>query len=1722
MASPPAARPDRCLVRVLTAAGQTAGVGVLLGEREIVTCAHVVNAALGRDQRAQDRPDSVVAVELPMVPGPDDVPIRRTARVAQWVPPPRVGSAGDDVAGLVLTGTPLPAGTAGKLAVDVPLAGRVVDVFGYPQSPPRPDGAWVAAVVRGAVGGGGRLQLDAAADAALLVQPGYSGSPVLDRQTGRVIGMVSAAPLPGAGARDSYAVTADRLRLAWPERLGPARMISGGRRAGPVPELTVLHVSDPQFGKDHVFGGNGLTAGDRAYDSLFERLHEDLAGLADRHELRPDLMVVTGDLAEWGRPSELEQVVEFLTRLAEAAELPRRHVAIVPGNHDVNRAACQSYFLAQDADEREPVPPYFLKWKHFRAAFESFYEGVDGVAFSPDEPWTLFEMPELAVVVAGLNSTMAESHRDEDHYGWVGEEQLRWFAGRLEGYRRRGWLRLAAVHHNVVRKAVLDEENLRDADELDQRLGEPGLVNLLLHGHTHDARLHRLSSGLVALSTGSAAVAAEARPHEVPNQYQLVTIRPDGVTRHARQYAVGQRRWIGDTRIDPAGSSWQVSHAHRLDGVHAALTAEQPERPGRDPSLGLELGRAVAGRSAADRRDSLYDWVREATEVSYPEATITDRRAEGYLRVRNPVPGGGWEQWPVGVIDGDVTEGAIDGFATGVHAQFAAADAQVPSQLVYGGQLATPALVERAGRYGVRLRSFVDYQGLIDLRPLADRQAERLVADRLYPAELYVPQRYRMLGGPAGNPASGPGVVADGLLDRVVGWLGADGARFVMLLGDFGRGKTFLLRQLARQLPGRLPAALPLLVELRGLEKAPSLDELLVQHLVRHEMDVDLPKLRYLVRSGRLALLFDGFDELALRISYDRAADYLQTLLGAATDRAKIVLTSRTQHFQSTDQVRTALGDRVAALGASRVAVLEDFTDEQIRAFLVNHYAGDEAAAQARLDLLADIHDLLGLSRNPRMLAFIAGLDEARLLDIQEERGTISAAALYRELVDFWLVGEADRQRHRHGLPSLDEKERLAACTALALRLWTSTAPTIPVEDLSAEVAGRLERLAERGYSLDQAAQAVGSGSLLVHADGGGFCFVHQSVMEWLVASVAAGRLRDGEPAEVLVVRALSPLMTNFLCDLAGHDTARRWAQGTLANGASDETARRNALAITARLGGTAAATGAALCLADADLRAQDLSGRNLRGADLRGADLRGIRLTGTNLAGADLRGADLRGARLVGGNLGGAVLIGSQWRRTALVGVAGVDGLLGAPELDPAAVTGRDAARAVVAPSGTAECVAVSPDGELVAYGQGSAVVIADLATGQPLTTLSGHTGTVTAVAYSPNGTHLATASTDRTAQIWDPATGQRLTTLTGHHGSVTAVAYSPDGTRLATASYDNTARTWDPATGQRLTTLTGHHGSVTAVAYSPDGTRLATASWDRTARTWDPATGQRLTTLTGHTNWVTAVAYSPDGTRLATASSDCTARVWDPATGRRLITLTGHTGTVTAVAYSPDGTYLATTSTDHTAQIWNPTTSRWRLRSRRRDIFTTLSGHTSTVTAVAYSPDGTRLATTSKDGTARIWDPTTGQLLITLTGHTGAVTAVAYSPDGTRLATTSYDNTARTWDPATGQTLTTLTGHTNAVSAVAYSPDGTHLATASRDSTARIWDTTGTCLATLVPLPKGGYAVLLLDGSYKLDGNPGNVLWWAIKLCRFAPGELDPYVPEIRRLPPEAPILP
>jgi len=285
---------------------------------------------------------------------------------------------------------------------------------------------------------------------------------------------------------------------------------------------------------------------------------------------------------------------------------------------------------------------------------------------------------------------------------------------------------------------------------------------------------------------------------------------------------------------------------------------------------------------------------------------------------------------------------------------------------------------------------------------------------------------------------------------------------------------------------------------------------------------------------------------------------------------------------------------------------------------------------------------------------------------------------------------------------------------------------------------------------------------------------------------------------------------------------------------------------------------------------------------------------------------------------------------------------------------------------------------------------------------TLTGHANAVRGLAFSPDGTLLATGSDDNTARLWHTATGTQLHTLAGHTGGVWGVAFSPDGTLLATASADQTVQLWQTTTGMHVRTLTGHTDSVCGVAFSPDGTLLATGSDDKTVRLWRVTTGTHVRTMTGHTEWVWNVAFSPDGTLLAVGSADKTVRLWQTATGTHVRTLTGHTRSVPGVAFSPNGNEVATTSDDKTVRLWRVTTGT-HVR--------TMTGHTEWVWSVAFSPDGALLATGSDDKTVRLWQTATGTHLRTLTGHIGPLWGVAFSPDGLLLASASEDRTVRLW---------------------------------------------------------------------------------------------------------------
>ncbi|HRK95360.1 MAG TPA: hypothetical protein PK694_03475, partial [Rhodospirillales bacterium] len=384
---------------------------------------------------------------------------------------------------------------------------------------------------------------------------------------------------------------------------------------------------------------------------------------------------------------------------------------------------------------------------------------------------------------------------------------------------------------------------------------------------------------------------------------------------------------------------------------------------------------------------------------------------------------------------------------------------------------------------------------------------------------------------------------------------------------------------------------------------------------------------------------------------------------------------------------------------------------------------------------------------------------------------------------------------------------------------------------------------------------------------------------------------------------------------------------------------------------------------------------------------------------------------------------------------------------------------------------VAFSPDGRTVATGSADDTArLWTVGNAKQIRLLRGHQYSVYFVAFSPDGRTLATAAGDSTARLWAVASGREIAALHGHDSGVSSLAFSPDGRMLVTGSRDNTARLWEAASGREIGVLGGHAEAVSAVAFSAEGRTIATGSLDQTARLWAVAKGDVIGTLRGDGGEVRSVAFSPDGRTLATGSGDNTARLWETASRRRLSVLHGPTGSeikellargnykeLTAraevltpdlltgsVAFSPDGSILATSSSTKAARLWQVATG---------DNIRTLRGSADLASSVDFSPDGRTLVTGLMNA-AQVWEVATGNEIGAFHGHEGLVWSVAFSPDGRTLATASMDNTARLWDVASGREIAVIRGHSSSVTAVAFSPDGRTLATASDDKTARLWE--------------------------------------------------------------------
>lgn len=293
----------------------------------------------------------------------------------------------------------------------------------------------------------------------------------------------------------------------------------------------------------------------------------------------------------------------------------------------------------------------------------------------------------------------------------------------------------------------------------------------------------------------------------------------------------------------------------------------------------------------------------------------------------------------------------------------------------------------------------------------------------------------------------------------------------------------------------------------------------------------------------------------------------------------------------------------------------------------------------------------------------------------------------------------------------------------------------------------------------------------------------------------------------------------------------------------------------------------------------------------------------------------------------------------------------------------------------------------------------------------------------------------------------------LLGHTESISSLAFSPDGSLIASGSRDSTIKIWDSQTGQLIKTLAGQRNFITSVAFAPDGSSIVCGvEWlegESTVRgevrIWDVKLGKIRHTLVGHNGAVSAVAYSPDGKLVATGGSDNKVILWDAQSGKLLNILESHQGVVRSVAFSNNGRFLASGSSDQSVHIWNPKTAKL--------VMSYIRPYPSPINFVAFSPDDLSLIFVCADRTIRIRDLKTGGLKKMITGTKSDTKAIALSPDGKFVATGHADKTLKISDIWQG-TKETVSSFNEEITAVAFSPDSKLLAVGTKNANIRIWN--------------------------------------------------------------------
>jgi WD40 repeat protein len=963
------------------------------------------------------------------------------------------------------------------------------------------------------------------------------------------------------------------------------------------------------------------------------------------------------------------------------------------------------------------------------------------------------------------------------------------------------------------------------------------------------------------------------------------------------------------------------------------------------------------------------------------------------------------------------------------------------------------------------------------------------------------------------------------LVDRLVARMteGGEGSRLLAVVGPSGSGKSSLVRAglvpalrrgavpgsegwfVAQMVPGGDPFAELESALLRVAAQPPSSD--LADEIERDEEGL-IRAAGWVLPDDRseLLLVIDQFEELFTLVDdEDRRASFLASVVAAAThprSRVRVVITIRADFYD-----RPLLYRTLAELVRARTEVVVPLTTEELERAVAGpaERVGVTVAPGLVAQLVADVADEPGALP---LLQYVL----TELFDRRQD--STLAATIYREIGG---VTGALARRAEEAFGSLSDGAKQAA-RQLFLRLVTLGEG---VEDTRRRVLRvELASLHADPGEMEAAIDLFGGARLL--------SFDRDPDTRGPTVEVAhEALLREWDRVRGWIDAAREDLRIERRLALAARDWRNSGGDASfLVSGSRLEQFEalgdRSGLAIIPEEREFLGAS-----LAERDLRRAEEEARRARERALERRSLRRLRSLAAVLAAAALIAAGLtvltinqreraeRESRVaVARELAAAAVasLDEDAERSILLALEAVDQTRSVdgsvlPEAEEALHRAVLASRIVLRVPGVGGALDWSPDGRIfVTEGpeESGVVDIRDAETGESLRMFPGHRNDVNIVAFSDDGSMLATAGDDGAARVWDPATGEELWTFRGPDpdGEVWGPSFSPDGSLLATSWPDQgMVRMWDLATGRMVREI-GPWQVNSVTSFSPDGGRLAIATWDSGAVVVDVRSGQEVFTLQGQEFGVRDVDWSPDGRWIATSSSDSTVRLWDAETSNLRFTLFGHAGEVVAADWSSDSSRLVTGSNDGTAKLWEITqggarellslpaqdggggiwvafspdgnrvmtgdqqitaVKTWDVTRTGDAEWANLPADSRDLGGVAFTPDGRRVIASNGDGSVTLWDAETGEEFRTI-GRAGpsalAVLAIDMSPDGELIATTGP--TAKVWDAETGEEVFSIRSD-DEVEDVAWSPDGTLVAAGSFGGHVKIVDRSGREVALL-----------------------------------------------------------